>query len=165
MQGQNRHIQSEYSCPNGRLPYCFYLSWELPTKVPRQVLRADYELWRIAEPRFKRSASWENQLKEFLDRGLTRNKTEGRRSNASLTVTGEVGEPDYKRKRSPYVKTDIFVKTGTWKESSVAAYEFPPLKEIWSTAVKAEWIRPGGTVPIEELTSASTEIDTPAGDN
>ena len=152
MQGQNRHIQSEYSCPNGRLPYCFYLSWELPTKVPRQVLRADYELWRIAEPR-------------FLDRGLMRNKTEGRRSNASVTVTGEMGEPDYKRKRSSYVKTDMFVKTGTWKESSDMAYEFPPLKEIWTTMVKAGWIRPDNIMPIEELINVSMEIDTTADDN
>ena len=43
-QGQVRHVQSDYSCPNGRLPYCVYLSWELPTKVPRQALRADYDV-------------------------------------------------------------------------------------------------------------------------
>jgi len=42
----------------------------------RCALRVGCELWRSGEPRFKDSACavWGKQLKELLDRGLTRNK-------------------------------------------------------------------------------------------
>jgi len=66
---------------------------------------------------------------------------------------------------STTIKKDLFVKTSTWKESSVMAYEFPPLKEIWTTMVKAGWIRPDEIMPIEETANTAMEIDTAEGDN
>lgn len=153
-QGQKRHVQSDHPCPNGRLAYCFYLSWELPTKIPREVLRADYEVWRSGEPRFTCDASWERQRTELLVRGLMRNKVQGGRSDLTTTVTGEMSqEPDYKKMRTSLVKTDIFIKVGTWKEATVTAYEFPPLKEMWTVMVKAGWIRADEIMPIKELNS------------
>jgi len=93
-QGVKRHIGSKYLCPNGRVSYRFYLQWQLSSRVPRAVVRADYELWRNGHPRFKGSAQavWHTQLKEFLDRGLMRNKTSGGRANVSITVNGDSGE-------------------------------------------------------------------------
>ena len=93
-----------------------------------------------------------------------RNKNQGRRSDVSVTITGEMGEPDPKRKHSSCVNTDIFVKAATWKELSVMAYEFPPLKEIWTTMVNAGWIRPDDIMPIDEVANAAMEIDTAEGD-
>jgi len=92
-QGPKRHVSSKYPCPNGRVPHRFYLQWCLASKVPREVLRIDYELWRSGEPRFKDSAeaAWDKQLKELLDRGLMHNKTPGVKSNVSVTITGDNG--------------------------------------------------------------------------
>ena len=57
------------------------------------------------------------------------------------------------------------VVKSTWKESSVMAYEFPPLKEIWATMVNAGWIRPDEIMPIDEVANVAMELDTAEGDN
>ena len=65
---------------------------------------------------------------------------------------------------STTIKKDVFVKTTTWKESSIMAYEFSLLKEMWTTMVNAGWICPDVTTPVEELANAFTETGT-AADN
>ena len=172
-QGVRRHIGSQIPCPSGRVPTRFYLQWKLPSRVPRAVVRADYDLWRNGHPRFKGSAQavWDTQLKELLDRGLMRNKTSGGRANVSITVNGECGEMREEEKQtksggaSTTTKKSIFVKTSDWKEASVMAYEFPPLQEIWATMVTAGWIRPDEIMPTEETAHVDMEIDTVEGDN
>ena len=172
-QGPKRHVRSKYPCPNGRVPILFYLQWQFPSRVPRAVVRADYELWCSGHPRFKdgSQASWDTQLKELLDRGLMRNKTPGGRANVSITVSGDIGQMQVQEQqtkaggKTTTTKKDIFVKTSTWKESSVMAYEFPPLKEIWATMVNAGWIRPDEIMPIDEVANVAMELDTAEGDN
>jgi len=96
-EGEKRNVQSEHSCPNGRLPYYFYTSCEYPTKVRRQVLPCGlrivavrgasiYVQCMLGEPTkglFEPRANVEQNPRAYIER--------------DVSVTGEKGEPDYKR--------------------------------------------------------------------
>ena len=141
-----------------RIPFSFHLSWNLPSKVPREAVRVDYELWRSGDPRFKDSTSaiWDKQYKELLDCGLMRNKTQGGKSNVSITIAGDTAQVQVQEQHaksgssSTTTRKDIVVKIGSWRETSVMAYEFPPLKDMWAMMVKMGWVRPDDIMPITE---------------
>ena len=84
-------------CPNQRLPNSWVLSWEMETKVPRQAVMADYDIWLAEQRRNKRFKEeghlWQKQFDDYLKKHeLVLNKPVGGKSDFTKTEHGVLAQ-------------------------------------------------------------------------
>jgi hypothetical protein len=145
-------------CPNNkRMPLEWEVSWDTPSKIPREALKADYEVWRKAQgARYKgHEHDWDRQRESVLvtrkddKRIFENNDANGRPLRGSYPIHIMQTVRVTKNTNGEERTRDEVRVSGGWgpPPSRENCYMVPPLNDLWDTFVKRGWLLPDQDKP------------------